>query len=83
MNHTLDNKGRIVTLKRMIVVSRKRTTNAQSNTLLYREDGTEENIESQSEMMYTTAFEVDDKVFINRFLRDQLKMDLKNESEEY
>jgi hypothetical protein len=34
-------------------------------------------------MMYTTAFEVDDKVFINRFLRDQLKMDLKNESEEY
>jgi hypothetical protein len=46
MIHTLDNKGRIVTLKRMIVVSRKRTTNAQSNTLLYREDGTEENIES-------------------------------------
>jgi hypothetical protein len=34
-------------------------------------------------MEFTTAFEMDEKVFINKFLRDQLIMEFKNGSEEY
>jgi hypothetical protein len=33
-------------------------------------------------MEFTTAFEVDDKIFINKFLRDQLMIEFKNEYEE-
>jgi hypothetical protein len=45
------------------------------------EDASEEYVETRSDL-FTTIFEGDDKVFINKFLRDQLRMEFYNESDE-
>lgn len=47
------------------------------NQILQREDASEENNETKTDL-YASIFEVDDKVFINKFLRDQLKMEFYN-----
>jgi len=73
-----DLKSTIIEAYKKSISYKKQSREQSHNTLVVEfssaSEGDEIRTRTVEEILYLTAFEVEDKVFINQFLRDQLKV---------